>query len=205
MIRKRHVPYIFLLILILFLIFIAGVKYGGKVEETNKTIRYILSMTPTQKPIKPTIMTLSPTDVQLGFIAFNARLCGVKLLVPDNLKLKPSDSVILGTYDFINNSNRTVIRIWCLPEESQVPFFPAPNELLDTTPEATSSVIIAKQTVVTNRLKDYPDRVSFVIKQPQVKNVGVLIDKSLLPLLQSSLEITKAIKVGSQPDAIITP
>ena len=44
-------PYVFLLVLVVILIFILGVRYGQKVEKTNKTINYLISLPPTKPPL----------------------------------------------------------------------------------------------------------------------------------------------------------
>lgn len=76
---RKSVPYVFLLLLILVLIFIGGVKYGQSVEEANKTIKYVLSITPTRP-----VPTLLPTK-SIAYKTFNDDYCGVKFLYPTNL------------------------------------------------------------------------------------------------------------------------
>lgn len=49
-------PYLFLLILLILLTFILGVRYGQKVEKTNKTINYLISLPPTQPPFPTTVL-----------------------------------------------------------------------------------------------------------------------------------------------------
>jgi len=66
-------PYIFLLVLVALLIFILGVRYGQKVEKTNKTINYLISLPPTRPP--------TPT-VSMKLITYVHRPCGISFMVP---------------------------------------------------------------------------------------------------------------------------
>ncbi len=50
----KKAPYILLLALFVILIFIVGVRYGQRVERANKSIDYVLSLTPTLSPTTPT-------------------------------------------------------------------------------------------------------------------------------------------------------
>ncbi len=52
--------YLLLFFLALILVFILGVRYGQKVEKTNKIIDYVLSITPRITPTVP----ISPTPLQ---------------------------------------------------------------------------------------------------------------------------------------------
>jgi hypothetical protein len=58
-----------------------GVRYGQKVEKTNKVIDFILSITPTQSP------TPTPT---IGYQQYKSPRWGLKFKYPDNLILKES-------------------------------------------------------------------------------------------------------------------
>lgn len=54
----KKTPYIFLVVLIVILVFLIGFRSGQKVEKTNKTIDYMISIAPT---IYPPTNTPSPT------------------------------------------------------------------------------------------------------------------------------------------------
>lgn len=71
-------PYLFLLILLALLIFILGVRYGQKVEKTNKTINYLISLPPTQPPSSP-----FPQE----FKTYIHKTCGFSVTYPAWIKL----------------------------------------------------------------------------------------------------------------------
>ncbi len=76
--RKRIVPYIFLSVLGVSIVFLVGVRYGKTVRTTDDIASYILSITPS-----PTIQpTLIPT---IGYVR-TLHACGVSFTVPTNLE-----------------------------------------------------------------------------------------------------------------------
>lgn len=186
-------PYILLFVLILMLIFFSGVKYGKKIEEVNKVVRIMMSITPTPSPVPP---TTQPTDVPIAFETFSSDLCGVSFLYPNTLTRVKNTDVPFGTFEFRDSSNNPAIRIWCTPQNSAIAFFPIPFEPLDESPFATGSARIANQTVRTTTLQN-KKATTFVLKHPQVRNVGVLVDNNLLPLIEQSLKFIKTNPVGS--------
>ncbi len=86
-------PYILLGVLLLILIFILGVRYGQSVEKTNKTVNYVLSLTPklTPSPFPP------PTPIT--YATSSSKTWRIKYTYPSNLKVKedPSKSAVLFT------------------------------------------------------------------------------------------------------------
>ena len=72
-------PYIFLAILTIILIFIIGVRYGQKVEQTNKIVNYLISLPPTKAPVTP---------APVAFTAFENKYCGIRFLTPSTLKIQ---------------------------------------------------------------------------------------------------------------------
>ncbi len=72
----------FLVVLLLILFFILGVRYGQKVEKTNKVIDYLLSLTPTKKP-SPT-----PSPTPLFFEEYKSKRWGLRFKYPKNLEIK---------------------------------------------------------------------------------------------------------------------
>jgi len=70
--------------LLLILFFILGVRYGQKVEKTNKVIDYILSITPTPKP------TNTPTPTPLVFENYKSKRWGIRFKYPANFEIKES-------------------------------------------------------------------------------------------------------------------
>lgn len=72
-------PYVFLFILLVVLFFILGVRYGQRVEKTNKTINYLISLAPT-KPI--------PTQPTLKFDTYKNSDCGISFMYPSTATIE---------------------------------------------------------------------------------------------------------------------
>ncbi len=80
--------YLVLFILTLLLFFVLGVRYGQKVEKTNKAINYILSITPTKTP--------PPTPTPYEYIIQKSKKYGIKYDVPSFLDIfeDPTSSAV---------------------------------------------------------------------------------------------------------------
>ncbi len=77
--------YLLLFVLIVILFFILGVRYGQKVEKTNKAINYFLSITPS-----PTI-PITPTPYK--YATYEGKLKRInKIIYPSFLKLKENST-----------------------------------------------------------------------------------------------------------------
>lgn len=76
-----------LMTLVIVLVFIGGVRYGGNVEKVNKNINYLISLTPPVKSPTP-----SPTPISLKYKTFNHRQCSVSFLYPDVFKVSKETS-----------------------------------------------------------------------------------------------------------------
>jgi len=76
-------PYVFLLVLVALLIFILGVRYGQKVEKTNKTINYLISLPPTQPP--------EPTSKK-EMLTYTHKHCGISFIYPSWLEIEKETS-----------------------------------------------------------------------------------------------------------------
>jgi hypothetical protein len=75
MLKNKPGPYLLIIALVVSLTFIIGVRYGQKVEKTNKTISYLLSITPAKtQPF--------PTASSLKFETYESKDCGIKFLYP---------------------------------------------------------------------------------------------------------------------------
>lgn len=81
--------YLFLFLLSLLLVFILGVRYGQRVEQTNKAINYLLSITPTT--------SISPTPTPVSYATSEGKIWRIKFTYPSNLKMKedPTKSAVL--------------------------------------------------------------------------------------------------------------
>lgn len=79
--------YLALFFLLLVLVFILGVRYGQKVEKTNKIINYVLSITP----------TAIPTPTPIAYASSEGKIWKIKFIYPSNLKVKedPTKSAVI--------------------------------------------------------------------------------------------------------------
>jgi len=91
--------FILITILLLILFFILGFRAGQKVEKTNKTIDYILSLTPTPKPTK------TPTSTPLIFEEYKSRRWGLKFKYPANFEIQESTTTAEIIFQPKNNKN----------------------------------------------------------------------------------------------------
>lgn len=82
---------IFLVILILVLVFILGVRYGQRVEKTNKIVNYVLSITPTKVP---------PTPTPISYKEYKSKKWGLKFSYPSNLEVKESTNTSEILFEF---------------------------------------------------------------------------------------------------------
>lgn len=77
---KKYLPYFLLFFLTIFISFLFGVKYGRKVEKTDKYFYFMLSLTPNPIP--------SPTTNPYAFKLFNFKECKTNFVYPENLKIE---------------------------------------------------------------------------------------------------------------------
>lgn len=172
---KKNLPYVFLLLLILALIFIGGVKYGQKVEEANKTIKYVLSITPT-KPAP----TLHPTKT-IAYKTFADDYCGVKFLYPTNLTpvyyYGVGQSIKFVEDESAITDKTTHIEITCS----------GLNDFYSFIEKATSiSATLNKEKII---LYEKNDSYGFLSesKTNQIK-IAIIVSKELYPLIETSFE-----------------
>jgi len=79
----KRASYFFIFFLLIILTFILGVRYGQKVEKTNKVIDTLLKIT-------PTIAAVSPTPIT--YQEYKSKKWGIKYTFPSNLEVKESAS-----------------------------------------------------------------------------------------------------------------
>ncbi|NTU73297.1 hypothetical protein HGB07_03965 [Candidatus Roizmanbacteria bacterium] len=89
----RRTPYIFLIFLTFIALFAIGVQYGRKVEQTNKKIAFVLSITPPPKPTTPP---------PLEFQNYATKECGIQFLYPKNMKIEHEST---GSAEFTANDS----------------------------------------------------------------------------------------------------
>lgn len=82
--RQKSLPYIFLGLLTITLVFFLGLRYGQKIEQTNKTISYMLTLTP--KPASPI-----PTST-ITYSLFKSKVCELQFLYPSTFREEEASS-----------------------------------------------------------------------------------------------------------------
>lgn len=73
--------YLLLFFLITIITFILGVRYGQKVEQANKVINYLLSITPTPSP-----SPITPTPIK--YATTEGKIWRIKFIYPSFLKIR---------------------------------------------------------------------------------------------------------------------
>ncbi|HRN69652.1 MAG TPA: hypothetical protein PLS49_00575 [Candidatus Woesebacteria bacterium] len=93
MLTGKKGPILLISLLVIILVFIVGMNYGKKVEEADKTIRYVLSLTPSPNP--------SMLEPQITYIEYTNETCGFSFLYPSNfiLEKEASSEAILSSKD----------------------------------------------------------------------------------------------------------
>lgn len=168
---KKKGPYILLLILAIFLVFVLGVRYGQRVERTNKIINYLISLPPSP--------SAAPTQSPLEFKTFASKLCGIKFLYPSNLNVKDSSS----SGAFLTNNTSEEIDFTCIYDPKGIP------SILDDSSIASASLTLKNQKILAKAISS--DRYSFKFTNNlNLKTIYVTISKSLYPLFEKSLEFT---------------
>lgn len=84
---KSRGPWILLVVLALIIVFVAGTRYGTNVERVNKTIRYIVSLTP-----PPPSPTPSPTLIPMKYKTYVSKQCAMSFVYPGEFKKNKESS-----------------------------------------------------------------------------------------------------------------
>lgn len=101
MFKGKKGPIILLSILTISLFFILGMQYGKKVEKTNKSVSFILSLTPTRKPSQAVITPIS-------YSRFENEQCALSFLYPASMKVEKE-----STNEALLKDNTQSITIQC--------------------------------------------------------------------------------------------
>lgn len=163
-----------MLILFLILVFIVGVRYGQRVEKTNKVVNYLISLPPSP--------TIQPTQKPLEFKTYKHDGCKIQFLYPSSLK-KIQESSLSARLA----GGAHILEFDCAKDSAQ--------KLLESEKLATAEIKF-KEKSLKGRLK--PDIRTVVGAEPfflfnishplTAKNIFVEISKSLYPLFEKSLE-----------------
>lgn len=162
---RKHVPYLFLILLTIILFFIIGVRYGQKVEKANKTIDLLVSIAPTT--------TTAPTSRPLAFKTYARSACGIRFLYPSTLEIDRE-----GTNGAMLREKEAVkLSFDCDPKNK-------------TVVQATDGarMTFQKQSV-TATLKN--DMYFMSVRHPLSGRIILIsVDKTYYPLLEKSIEFT---------------
>lgn len=191
---QRKLPYLFLLILIIILIFVGGVKYGQKVEEANKVIKYVLSITPTKSPPKPT-----PT---LSLEFKTVTYCDMSFIIPSYLKYEGGVNDSADRY--IDKDDNSAIILVCYdptiqPDSAKILGFP--NKAKDFLVSVNSKDVTAtvsgqfKNSAAENKVYSGKKGIRYIrLIHPKTGYfIYVDIDERLYPLFEKTLEFTTPI------------
>jgi len=165
--NKKIFPYLFLILLALALLFILGVRYGQKVEKTNKTVDLFLSLPPTQTP--------KPTQPPLTFQTYKNSVCGMQFLYPTTLTKEKETSTSASFYE----NKKSILEISCERDEKII-------SLLEDKNIATLEINLQnKKLVAKNRQNDL---IFKIINQKTNREIFVMIKKSLYALFANTIQ-----------------
>ncbi len=169
--KNKLGPYILIVFLLLILVFVAGVRYGQKVEQTNKFINYLSLLSPTRPQTTP---------ASLQFATYKNEACGLQFLYPTSLK-KEKESSFSAQF---TNENGSALSFNCDPNQTSL--------LTEEENVATEEIKLQnKKIMATNK----NGLLTFRIKNPQnYKTISFTVPKSLYPLFETSLQFSSVIK-----------
>jgi len=158
-------------ILAIILFFILGVRFGQRVEKTNKTLSYQSVLTPTR--------SLSPT-VPLLFESYTHASCGAQFLYPNTVQ-KISESSTSA--QFLENSV-LAIKLDCTKPMNLL-------QELNNSRASTEEIQIAGKTIKDYHIRDKTTDAYYfqLLNSRNGKTISFMVLKSLLPLFQKSLEL----------------
>lgn len=168
--NKKLGPYFLLGFLFVILVFIIGVKYGKKVESTNKVIDFAMSITPTKVP--------SPTS-PLSFKTFTHDGCGIQFLYPESLKIDKNGSAEAR----LSDGKTEAVQMNCSKtNDLQV--------MISGTKLATEEIKLKTQTIKARfDAQDSSQKLYFQVRNPlNGKVIFIGIEKNLFPLFESTLQ-----------------
>lgn len=176
---KKRGPALLITALIIILVFIVGVRYGQRVEKTNKNVEVLLSLPPT-KPV--------PTQPPVAYETYDGVACGAEFLFPDSLKVDKESSQAANISD-----GKQHITFACGVTN---PFL----SLLKDQKVASDEVTLLNRAVP---VEIAVDNVYFsLVNSLTGKQVYFAVSKSLLPLLGTSLKFVSPpnLKPSPQPE-----
>ncbi len=170
MVKGKLGPYLLIVFLLLILVFVGGVRYGQKVEQANKFINYLISLSPTHPQTTPP---------PLQFATYKNEVCGLQFLYPTSLKKEKESSFSAQ----LTQEGKLALGFNC--DSQRV--LPSKEGNI-----ATEEIKLLDKKIMAN---NDDGLLSFSIKNPQnYKTVSFSVIKSLFPILETSLKFSSVIK-----------
>lgn len=172
--KNNRGPFLLISGLLILLFFVFGVRLGARVEKANKTINYVLSLTP--KPPSPT-----PTPKPLKFVSYQNKYCGLKFLYPENFKIEDLSSA--GAR--LKNQNQNVLDLSCQKTQKDL------QEMVSDQKISTNEAVFKNKKIKLWENKANAKFYFTLYNTLNGKTIVVIIDKNLYPLFESTLQFTK--------------
>ena len=173
--HKKIGPFILLTLLLLFIVFIIGTRYGQRVGAENKYINFVMSITPTPSPL--------PTSA-VQFKSFANKGCGLQFLIPNNVKADINSSAEAR----LGDGNGNVVEFSCAKNNDVQTILTSSDPSIATEEVQFQNQKLKARTNIENNTKVY----YFQIKNPlNGKQVTIGIDKGFFPLFERTLEFTR--------------
>ena len=163
-----------MLALFIILVFIIGVRYGQRVEKTNKIVNYLISLPPSP--------TIQPSQKPLEFKTYKHDGCKIQFLYPSSLK-----RIEEASYSAKLAGGAHALEFDCTKDSAR--------KLLESEKLATAEIKFKEKSLKGKLKPDIRTVVGaessflFTFSHPRTaKNIYVEISKSLYPLFEKSLE-----------------
>jgi len=163
----KNRSYVMLFFLTVVLFFILGVRYGQRVEQTNKAINYFLSITPTKIPTP---------SVPLEFKKYILKNCGISFLYPSLLELKSEST---GAALLVQKD--TSLEIGCDKSNKLLDILQDPNV-------ATAEITFKNKSIRTKTTNQGNVYIFSFINPVQGKTIYTALSKTIYPLFESTLQ-----------------
>ncbi len=163
MLHGKKGPIILLSILTIFLFFILGMQYGKKVESTNKSVSYTLSLTPAQKPSQALITPISYSE-------FKNEQCALSFLYPATMTIEKQSST-----EALLKYNSQSIAVTCSKE---IP--------VDTKKASGEALLDSKKSLTFSS----GNIIEYRVRNNINKLIIISVTKELSPLIEETISFT---------------
>lgn len=165
--KLKKASLILLLSLFIVLVFIVGIRYGQRVERTNKLIDRLVSIPPSP--------TRQPTQAPLRFRSYLNKTCGITFLYPDYFEVKKS-----STSAVFEDEEKEQIEFTCDKNTRMI-------EVLQDEDIATTEVSFKQKKIIVKNTNETIYVFSF-LNPKNGKRIYTAIVQQLFPLFEKSLE-----------------